>query len=262
MRISKKSIIATLSFMSLLWACNQKEELKPLTFTPKELSQKDGIDCEKPDSLRLNCAEIKLKWSELKDGSTELQKNVGNWVNVFLNGIISPSEDETSLKGKSLDASVQEFFKEYKEFAKEAPDSPMTQWSAESKDSTILNDGKYLTLQIEAYTYAGGAHGNPSAVVATFDVKTGKQLTWDDVINDKAALKTLAEKKFMAAKSEAFQEGFKFDDTFKFELPANFGLTSKGIYFYYVHYEVGPYAMGETIFEIPFAELGTNYKLK
>lgn len=142
----------------------------------------------------------------------------------------------------------------------------MGQWTAESKDTTLLNDGKYLTLEINGYTYAGGAHGSPTAAVATFDALTGKQLTWADLVNDQSTLKVLAENIFRTTRMDIFapedgSEPFEFDETFQFALPQNYGLVAGGIYCHYLAYEVGPYAIGSTQFVIPFESLGSNFKI-
>jgi hypothetical protein len=103
--------------------------------------------------------------------------------------------------------------------------------------------------------------------VATFDVLTGKQLTWNDLVTDQKALQKVAEQAFRAERADVFQPGdgaepFVFDDIFQFALPQNYGLVEDGIFCYYLPYEVGPYAMGSTQFVIPFAKLGDISKIK
>ncbi len=219
-----------------------------------------GADCDKPDTLRFDCITIELSWPKLEDGSNELKNSVSAWANAFIVGMISPETDTTETM--AIDQAAAGFIQSQKDMVKEAPGSPMGQWAAESTDTVLLNDGQYLTLEINGYTYAGGAHGSPSAAVGTFAVATGKKLQWDDLVTDKAALKSLAEKKFRVTQSEAFKEGFDFDDIFQFDLPGNYGLVKDGIYFHYVVYEVTPYVFGETTFVIPFSELGALSKIK
>ena len=220
-----------------------------------------GAGCDQPDTLRTNCVEVDLSWLHVAQGPDSLKKAVEVWANAYLAGILAPGVDSAGAASKSVEAAAQELFKSQEEFAKEAPDSPMGLWVAEASGSVLLNDGKHLTLQIEGFTYMGGAHGNPTAAVATFEAGTGRQITWDDLATDQAALKALAEKKFREERADAFEEGFEFDEIFSFALPANFGLADKGIYFYYLPYEVGPYAMGGTQFTLTFEELGDLSKI-
>ena len=143
----------------------------------------------------------------------------------------------------------------------------MGNWAVESTDTALLNNGRHLTLRINAYNYLGGAHGLYTAAVATFDVASGRQLSWADLVVDTSALQTLAEQKFREERAEVFAPdeegypGFAFDEVFPFKLPDNFGLTPEGVYFHYVPYEVAPYAIGPTVFTITYAELGAQYQL-
>lgn len=251
--------IATL----ILTACQNEPKTPETTVTVSHVrfDKTDGADCDKPDTLRFNCLQINLIWPEVTGGSEALRENVAAWSNSYLVGILAPASTDSTAAATTVEAAAQGFIQDHKTFSLEAPESPIGQWTAESKDTTLLNDGKYLTLEIEGYTYAGGAHGSPTAAVATFETETGKQLTWDDLVTDKAALKTLAEKKYRAVMADVFADGFEFDDVFTFELPVNYGLVQDGIYFHYLHYEVGPYAIGNTKFVLPFSELGSILKI-
>ena len=229
------------------------------------LEKSEGKDCDKPDTLRFDCAVIDLSWPSVKEGNAALQKSVTAWTDDYLISILAPMAEEGSVP-KSIDAAAKAFFAAHQEMAKEAPDSPMSSFIAESVDTVLLNDGRHLTLKIDGETYMGGAHGSPTAAIATFDVKTGKKLSWDDLITDKVAVQKLAEKKFRSERLDIFQPGedgspaFNFDDTFQFKLPENYGLTAEGIYFSYLHYEVTPYALGRTDFVLTFEELGALMK--
>lgn len=251
--------IATL----VLTACQNQSKTPATAVIVSHLrfDKTDGTDCDKPDTLRFNCLQINLIWPKIESGSEPLRKNVAAWSNSYLVGILAPASTDSTAAATTVEAAAQTFIQDHKTFSSEAVESPIGQWTAESKDTTLLNDGKYLTLEIEGFTYAGGAHGSPTAAVATFETETGRQLTWDDLVTDKAALKTLAEKKYRAVMADVFNDGFDFDEVFKFELPVNFGLVQDGIYFHYLHYEVGPYAIGNTKFVLPFSELGSLLKI-
>lgn len=264
-----KTSINTVAFIPLLvltFSCSKgpkAPEAEAGTIVGRlRMDRQEGIDCDKPDTLRVNCVRIDLSWPNVEEGSEGLKKSVETWGHSYLTGILMPETPADSATVVSVGAAADDFVRTHEEFSKEAPDSPLGQWVAECKGNTLLNDGKHLTLEIEGYVFSGGAHGSPTATVATFETATGKQLSWDDLVTDKAALQALAEKKFRQVKAEAFEGGFEFDDTFPFALPQNYGLTEEGIYFRYLHYEVGPYAMGDAVFTIPFSELGGLYKLK
>ncbi|MBK7939492.1 MAG: DUF3298 domain-containing protein [Lewinellaceae bacterium] len=256
-------ILAGIFLLALVFSCKNEPKTPATTVVvnPLRYEKTHGTDCEKPDSLRNNCLKINLVWPDATGGSDALRKNVAAWANTYITGMLTPGSTDSAAAATTVEAAAQAFIEEHKTFSIEAPDSPLGQWVAESKDTTLLNDGKYLTLEIAGYTFSGGAHGSPTAAVATFETGTGKQIGWDDLVTDKTALKTRAEKKYREIKDNIFKDGFEFDDTFRFDLPANFGLVQDGIYFHYLHYEVGPYAIGNTTFVLPFSELDEILKI-
>ncbi|MEZ4987182.1 MAG: DUF3298 domain-containing protein [Saprospiraceae bacterium] len=227
----------------------------PLLIDKEGRNIQEGADCDKPDSLRLDCTVIDLGWPKLTDASEALKANVSTWSNAFTKSLLAMDPDAPA---ETIDDYVREFIEQHRTFRAEAPDSPMGQWTAESSFEPLMNDGKYLTLKMDGYSFAGGAHGNPAGALATWNVATGQQLTWDDLVTDKAQMLTLAEAAFRKTRPELFEGEYPhvFDEIFPFKLPESYGLVEKGIYFLYAHYEVGPYAIGSTEFVIPFEELG------
>lgn len=226
---------------------------KPVVVTNTFWKQ-EGTDCDLPDTLRTNCAVINFDYPVVYFKEATLHKSVAAWVTPYLTGILAAGTDEgTAPANTTLEDGAEIFFDTHKSY----DGSVMAgAFIAESSNKVLLNDGKHLTLELEGYTFQGGAHGSPTALVGTFDVQTGKQLTWDDLVTDKAALQVLAEKKFRVVRADDFNDGFNFDETFPFKLPDNFGLTDTGVYFHYLAYEVGPYVMGNTTFTLTFEELG------
>lgn len=255
----------------LVFSCKNEpkapEAPKAVMVSSLSLDKKGGTDCDQPDTMRMNCVEINLKYPAVEQGSDALKQGVTAWANSFLVGVLAPETNADSAASVSLEAAADGFIASHKQFAEESGGSVMGYWVAESHDTTLLNDGKHLTLEISSYSYAGGAHGSPMAAVATFDVESGKQLVWTDLVTDTEALKALLEKKYREVRADLFQptdgsEPFQFDDIFVFDLPVNYGLVKDGLYCHYLHYEVGPYAIGNTQFVLPYAELGALSKIK
>lgn len=262
----KKLLFWAIGILALANSCKRDtppaQQAQEVSVNTVSLEKTSGKDCDQPDSLRIACAQVQLSRPVVTEGNDALKNAVENWSNSYLVGILSPELSAEDAASANIETAVQKFIDEHNVFLAENEGAVMGFWTAESDATTVLNDGKHLTLQINGFVYSGGAHGSPTVAVATFDAATGQQLGWSDLVTDQAAVQALAEKKFREEQAEAFKEGFAFDDTFPFALPANFGLTDKGIYFHYVVYEVAPYAMGATAFEIPFSELGELYKLK
>lgn len=267
MRNTLVYLLGTVLLLAGASACQNtaKDPAQPVTIGSKNYNRTEGAGCDQPEEVRTNCATVDLEWPVVEQGPDDLKTSVAAWVAAYFAGILAPESDAAS--NATIEASVAAFFKEQKTFAQEAPDSPAGNFMAESKFSVLLNNGKYLTLELEGYTYTGGAHGSPTAAVATFEVATGKQLTWKELVTDTAALRALAEKAFRAERSDLFaskdgSEPVEFGDIFPFVLPQNYGLTSEGIYCHYVVYEVGPYAIGSTQLTLPFETLGNLSKVQ
>lgn len=240
----------------------QEESVAAPTVEQKAFRQEQGADCDKAedDETRTDCARIDLLYPVVVMGEKALQDAVTAWVNKYLFSIM---EAEETPKSSTLDAAAKAFFGLHDQSKKEGGTSMANgAYEVRTGSEVVLNNGKYLTLAINGYTFMGGAHGSPTEALNTFDVQSGKILTWDDLVTDKAAVQALAEKKVREERADVFKEGFDFDDTFNFVLPANYGLTEEGIFLYYQHYEIMPYALGATEVTLTFEELGTLAKIK
>jgi hypothetical protein len=234
-----------------------KPSAPALTVEIQSYKKQGGTDCEKPDTLRTNCATIDMKYPVVTAGEKALQDSVKAWSDTHLMSILTGGvEDEKT--PSSLDAAAEVYFK----YHKESEGIATGFFTAETDAEVLYNNDKYLTLAINGFTFQGGAHGSHSNSISTFDTKTGHQLTWDDLVTDKAALLKLAEKKVREERADVFQEGFEFDDIFDFKLPASYGITKEGLTLHYVQYEIMPYALGPTSLVITFEELGALSKVK
>lgn len=240
-----------------------EEKTAPVSLETLTMAKKAGPDCEKPDTSRFHCAEITLRYPSLTTGKDALRISVDNWAKAFLSSMVSASSDPDDLP--PLEEAVQQFIDNHAATVAEMPDMH-AYYVADSQDSILLNNGRFLTLRIDCYTSMGGAHPNASTAIATWETATGRQLQLEDIFTDLEALKARAEKKFREVKAEAFipQEeggyGFDFDESNPFKLADNTGLTEKGVFFCYVPYEVAAYAFGSTEFELSFEEVADLLK--
>lgn len=235
---------------------NAQDASTPVVIRELILEHQNGADCDKADTLaRMDCAHISLHWPEVQQGNDALKTSVAKWAGAYLCGMLNPSPDGAVTTNTNVEDAARAFFAEHQKMEKSAMTGG---WTTESKFKVLLNDGQYLTLEITGFTYQGGAHGNPSAAVATFDTKTGKQLTLDDLVADKASFQSMAEVEFRYTRSDIFQptdgnEPFEFDSITPFALAQNYGLVQEGMYMHYIPYEVGPYAIGNTQMVVPYA---------
>lgn len=254
----------------VLLACQPKpaaEDAAEVIVGRLRYDNQEGAGCAQPDSLRTNCVNVELSWPNVEQGPAALKASVQAWVAEYFGALLAGVEDEAPDQRQEVAQYADVFIKSHREYIKENADAVGSSWEAESDWEQLLNNGEYLTLELDGYTFAGGAHGNSSGAIATFVSATGKQLGWADLVTDQKALLALAEKAFRAERADIFaptdgSAPFEFGDVFQFALPANFGLVNEGIYFRYLPYEVGPYAIGPTEFVLPFAKLGALAKIQ
>lgn len=233
-----------------------------------KMEKTQGKDCDEPEMERTNCAKIKLRYPTIEAGSEALKKSVAEWATRYLVFILMPyNSTEKEFKTATLETATKAFFDNHTHEFIENESFQTGGYLVESKDTILFNDGKHITLQIDGNAYMGGNHPHVSVAVATFDCVTGKRLTWDDLVSDKAAFKALAEKKFVAASPDLFKptdgsEPLKFDEEFKFDLPKSYGLVKDGIFFNYEAGEIFLVVHGETQFVLPFSEIGGISEIK
>jgi len=119
----------------------------------------------------------------------------------------------------------------------------------DNKMMIVYGSPNILTMAYFNYSYTGGAHGNYGTSYYSLDLLNRKQLQLSDIItlDGIPVLKSLLEKsfrkQFQLKATDSLHEAGLFENVI--EPNENFYLTSTGIGFNYVPYEIGPYAMGE-----------------
>ncbi len=118
----------------------------------------------------------------------------------------------------------------------------------------LMNEGDKLSVGYFWNGYSGGAHGNYSTGLKTYDLKKEQMLRFSDVFkpnSEKALSKALetAFRKQRALKADESLEGILSDN----EIPANdnFCLTPQGILFNYTPSEIASFAQGEIRIFLP-----------
>lgn len=201
------------------------------------------------------CARVKIETlPELPDSFTdEARERVVNQVNEAL---YAPLDDGGAVASRDgLIASVRA---QYDDFMREKNPEVVIDWTMERVAALIYSNVEVVSVAVKNRGYLGGAHGFDEERLFIFDSKTGRALTWDDLISigSRSVFLKAAEAEFRRARglspdSSLSQEGFTFEKGEPFSLPTNFALTDKGLVCHYNPYEVGPYVMGATDFIVP-----------
>lgn len=210
--------------------------------------------CEKDTSF---CANVRASYPLVSGTPDGIGKNINDSILKFVKQSIAtfhPDADNPEITVSNL---VDDFFEEYKTFLDDFPDFEMP-WNIEIHGKLLFQSNQIISIELEEYSYTGGAHPNYNITLLNFDLISGETIQLDDVIKDREKLKMIASEKFRKArnikKGHSFESaGFLFGDSFT--LPANFALTEEGLYLFYNPYEVGAYVLGPTAFTIPYQEI-------
>ena len=127
--------------------------------------------------------------------------------------------------------------------------------------SIAFNSDNIISLETVEYLFTGGAHGNSSFTLASFNLKTGEQVKLDDIFygDYKRELNEVGEaifrKQFQTDPSQSlYDQGF-FGFENGFALNDNFDIYKGGIKFQFNPYEAGAHAIGAPEVFIPWLEI-------
>lgn len=121
--------------------------------------------------------------------------------------------------------------------------------------------GRFVSVKLHVMVYTGGAHPNNWPMTWVFDMNDGTEITLDRLFPDiETALdKISAICRDVLSRSlgdmlvpDMLDQGVQpMEDNFK-----RFILTGEGVAFFFAPYQVAPYAAGEQVVTIPYADLG------
>jgi len=163
------------------------------------------------------------------------------------------SDIEKSIRKYMADAS-KEYLSQKDDIDIEAVlDFPFSySWEVVDSVNILYNDDDFLTIELNGYSYSGGAHGNSYFYYRNYDIRDGKQIKlWDFFDRQyKSEILDKIHRKIITDEREG--DVFSMDQV---EITGNFAITKKGVYFLYNNYEIGPYSSG--IFELyfPYSEI-------
>lgn len=172
---------------------------------------------------------------------------------------------EKPYTSKDYNGLLTSFINSYEKLQKEFPKDKFG-WEADIKGSVKYQSENILNIEINHYTYTGGAHGYQGLRSLLFDPNTGKSIINDELFIDKASFKALAEKKFRAkykipASKSINSTGLMFEKEM-FQLPQNIFFTDKGLLLYYNSYEVASYADGAKELLLSYTEVNDYLAVK
>lgn len=229
---------------------------KELVFEDQSFQKKTTLPCKG------KCPQINLRIPIAKDVPV-VADSINKKVFSVLKEIIYFGEKPyTSTNYNGLLAS---FIGSYEKLQKDFPKDTFG-WEAKIEGKVKYQSDSILNIEINHYTYMGGAHGYQGLRSLIFDPETGKTISNNKLFKNKNAFKAFAEKKFRAkykiSENQSINStGLMFEDG-KFELPQNIFYTDKGLLLYYNRYEAASYSDGPKELLLSYKEVNEYLRLK
>jgi len=130
----------------------------------------------------------------------------------------------------------------------------------QTASQVLYQAGDLLSLGFFNYTYSGGAHGMNTTTAASYDLRTGRRLRYDDIFLPAAQAQLPA----LLAQAVRPLVGLKPNEPLsqtlfvtKMPVTHNVFLTAGGVEFIYQPYEIAAYAQGEVRVFLPLAQVRT-----
>ncbi|RTE54569.1 DUF3298/DUF4163 domain-containing protein [Arenibacter aquaticus] len=238
-----KSTLACCILLTLL-ILNCKSNGDMLTFEPTEyVAESCG-----------NCPKTVINIPKVLD-----KKSIGSTINnAIREEVISLLIYDDETEAATIEEAMDSFKNGYLELKKLYPDEPVG-WEANIEASVTYEDKNIISIQINSYSFTGGAHGFSSTRFLNFDKKKNKELETMELFKDPLGFENFVEDKFrkqenIPATSSINATGFMFEND-QFYLPLNIGFTAEGLKLFYEQYEVTSYAEGPITLTLPFAEI-------
>jgi hypothetical protein len=163
----------------------------------------------------------------------------------------------------------QQFLQEYRQDATDSRPAPADtagvgpygigmNYEDQTATYVLYQLGNLLSLGFYHYNYSGGAHGNYALTPASYDLRTGRRLRYNDIFLPKAAqqlpalLGQAVRPQLMLRPGEALDKQLFVN---KMPVTHNVYLTTTGAVFIYQPYEIASYAQGEIHVFVPLSAL-------
>lgn len=237
-------------------ACEEKKPVRQVSpFATVNMIDKNSRKC----ILDSVCAEVRLQYPILTGGDITSAVNAIN-DSLRLMALAGLETDPAWSAEQAFDSAQTRLYALLREHLIMVPE-----WTGgffkEVKTNTLLNTAKLVSFEMSASGYTGGAHPSYSAVLATYDLATGKSIELAHVVSDTAALRPMLEKGFLAAKKEGSSDTTKlfdllFPEIKQLPVSTNISIVPEGVRFLYNPYEVAPWAVGATEITLTWEQLG------
>jgi hypothetical protein len=246
-----KNYIFLVCLLFLLAGCK-----KELVFENQSFDKKTSLPCQE------NCPQISIKIPVAK-GIPIVADSINNKIFSVVKSVVYFGEKPYTVS--DYNGLTSSFINSYEKMKKDFPEDSFG-WEAKINGSIKYQSEMILNIEINHYTYTGGAHGYQGLKSLLFDPNTGKSISNDLIFKQPIAFKAFAEKKFRAKYNIPENQninatGMQFEDD-TFQIAQNIFYTDKGLLLRYNPYEAASYADGPMELFFPYDEVNTYLLLK
>ncbi len=223
---------------------------QPWSFTIDSLVEKGGGPCKSTN----DCMNIRVVWPVIQGGDSKVRKVLNDSIQQF---IIRHLEFGPYNPISSIEAAVKQLLVSYESYYKENSAEYTSGWGVDIEGRVNLGE-KYACVEINNYSFMGGAHPNYYTQYSNFDLDSGKLLKYADFVKDTSAFKAIAEQVFISVAETKTGEKANMQDFFwseGFQLAENFKLGKDTLELLYNPYEAAAYVYGEFEIKLPLSEL-------
>ena len=234
----------------LVIGCEKQEKL---TFETVPIENGDCTNCP-----RVSITSIKAL------NENQVAQTINTALREEIIDALSFSDENTA---STIEGAMDSFIGEYRKMKSEFPDmASLSEWEAEINAQVIYDAHNLVTIQLNGYTYTGGAHGYGYTKYLNFDKDKGLELDNGQLFKDQAGFTSLAETIFRNEQNipqggDINSTGFMFEKN-QFHLADNIGFTPDGLQMIYNQYEVASYADGPIVLTISFDEANAYLKYR
>lgn len=241
----------------LLFSCNQtankttsgKNQQDSLKYTYQIVKERASNCGTLPDS---NCTVAQFSFPVFEPTLKKLADSIDRKLIILY---------DTEITASTLQQQAKKFVLDYEEFIKTDQQYRQT-WTMDAKATVLRQDSSLITLAINGYSYAGGAHGSSGYFFVNWDIKKDESVKLDSILVDnyRSELNRIAEKIFR--KNERLSDTTSLANQYffknnRFYLNVNFLITLHGLQFTYNQYEIKPYSDGITKLLVPYDQIKT-----
>lgn len=164
-----------------------------------------------------------------------------------------------TLVHENFEEVMQQFLDSYDTLTKQLPDMSQS-WELKKKMEVVSQNENFITLHLNIYEFAGGAHPNGFDQYFHYDLKSNQEVFLNAFLNEEGSekLRVIAEgvfrNEFKLSKDISLDSAGFFFENGKFVLPANYVFTKDGIQFHYNDYEIRSHAEGPYDLLVPYAK--------